>query len=942
MSFFFAQAGEFMDDHQPISSVLLVEPLTQRELQILALMVNNPSNNEMAESLHLALSSVKWFVQEIYTKLGVHNRRQAIARARETGLLDILALTPKVAPSLAYIARTFLLSDVVDSSRLLKEYPEKIQSALARLESILSRVCTAHGGSPIIPLRDTFQAVFPTGISALTAALEVHRLIDAENWGGLPIRLRISLHTSRAKDQAEDDSEAVIYRAKCLLSTGYGGQLLLTQASAELLQDRMPKGVRLQDLGIHLLKDLARPEHIYQVFGPGRMPDFPPLKSLENLPNNLPLQLSSFIGRKAETRELKRMLLEKGTRLVTLTGSGGTGKTRLAQQISADLLDTFTDGVWLVELAHLSEPNFVPQTVLTTINVQESPGRAKLDLLVEFLQPKHLLLILDNCEHLVQSCASLASTLLRACPLLQILVTSREILGIDGETTFRVPSLSLPGKRQLPPLEALLTFDAVRLFVERAQIVAPGFNLNEKNAAAIIQVVQRLDGIPLAIELAAARLRLLSVHQIATRLDDAFSLLTGSARTALPRHQTLQALIDWSYNLLSEDEQVVLRRLSIFTGDWTLDAVGAICADPQQSELITESPLNGQNPFHADGSFKLLSQLVDKSLVLTSDEPGSEMRYHMLETIRQYLQVKLAAAGEEKTIGDRHAVYYIQSLAIFLDKEPVSEHARYFQLNILNLLAAQEWVLKRQNWYLATAGAESVTQIWENPLIRETLSRILPDQYPTILDMVGRIYFERGLNDQAYEKFEQCLQLSLADPSIFNPGVPMTQLAETTLSLNRLADCRSFAKKAINWFDENSIPYLQMAQTDLAEVEIAEENYVGAWKLLRIIFPLARKHHRRLRIFMLALAGVLIQETGAQPERAFWAAKLLGSVVRLKDVSGDPLYPFAHTLIRRREDLIRQVLSDTEWTDAWNTGHNWMMDEAALQSSICLQQYQLT
>jgi hypothetical protein len=349
----------------------------------------------------------------------------------------------------------------------------------------------------------------------------------------------MALHSGEAVARAGDYFGQALNRAARLMSIGHGGQILVSAATAEL--DQAPPGTALLDLGEHRLKDLIRPEHVYQLTGPGLPTEFPALRSLGALPNNLPMQLTSFIGRENELAAVRRLL--KATRLLTVTGPGGTGKTRLALQTAADVLEGFAVGVWLVELAPLANPVLVVQALASTLGVREQPGRAYLDSLLDYLRAKSALLLLDNCEHLIDACAHFATALLSGCPRLKILASSREALGVAGETIYRVPSLSLPDPHQTT-LETLTESESARLFVERAQAAQPRFTLTAHNLGAIVQITQRLDGIPLAIELAATRVRVLSAEQIAARLDDRFRLLIGGGRTALPRQQTLRALID--------------------------------------------------------------------------------------------------------------------------------------------------------------------------------------------------------------------------------------------------------------------------------------------------------------------------------------------------------------------------------------------------------------
>jgi predicted ATPase len=453
----------------------------------------------------------------------------------------------------------------------------------------------------------------------------------------------MGMHTGEPVSETGGYVGLDLHRAARICAAGHGSQNLLSQTVADLAARDLPPGVTLRDLGAHRLKDLQHPEHLFQVLHPDLPSDFPPLKSLDARLHNLPIQLTSFIGREREIAEVKRLL--GAARLVTLTGSGGAGKTRLAFQVAADVVEGYQDGVWLAEFAPIADPALVPKTVASALNVSERPEREITETLVDALRPKApLLLVLDNCEHLLAACRDLAAALLRRCPQVRILATSREGLGVPGETLWRVPSLSVPVDiHHLPPSEELVLYDAVRLFVDRAMATAHGFTVTSENAPAVAQVCQRLDGIPLAIELAAARVKVLAVEQIAARLDDRFRLLTGGSQTVLPRHRTLGAAIDWSYNLLSEPERVLLRRLTVFAGGWTLEAAEAICRG---------------GSVEADLVLDLLASLVDKSLVLVETHHG-EARYRLLETLRQYGWDQLVGAREAPEVQKRHRAWYL-------------------------------------------------------------------------------------------------------------------------------------------------------------------------------------------------------------------------------------------------------------------------------------------
>jgi predicted ATPase/class 3 adenylate cyclase len=582
---------------------------------------------------------------------------------------------------------TFLFTDIEGSTRLWEQHPEAMRDALARHDALLRGAIEGHGGSVFKTVGDAFCAAFTSAADALAAAVAAQRNVDAEAWDTTgPLRVRMALHTGAAEERDGDYFGAPLNRVARLLATGHGGQVLLSRATYEHVREVLPSGTSLRDLGSHRLKDLQHPEHVFQLLHHDLPADFPPLRSLQGFAHNLPVQLTSFIGREHEMADVKRLLT--ATRLLALTGVGGCGKTRLALQVAADLLDQYQSGVWLVELAALADPTIVPQTVASVLGVREEGSRPLMDTLVDFLRAKVVLLVLDNCEHLLTACAQLAATLLRSCPNLRILASSREGLGVAGEMTYRVPSLSLPDLQHPSSIPTdlpatLMQYEAVRLFVERAVFAQPRFSLTGSNALVVAQVCQRLDGIPLAIELAAARVKVLSVDQIAQRLDDRFRLLTGGSRSALPRQQTLRATIDWSYNLLSDAERILLRRLSVFAGGWTLVAAEHVCAGDG-----------------IDGSavLDLLAQLVEKSLVI-AEEDENGVRYHLLETVRQYGRDRLVEGAEPAAVRNRHLAVFLrlaEEAAPHLLGEAVADRGAWLQRLAVehdNLRGALEWAL---------------------------------------------------------------------------------------------------------------------------------------------------------------------------------------------------------------------------------------------------------
>jgi predicted ATPase/class 3 adenylate cyclase len=538
---------------------------------------------------------------------------------------------------------TFVFTDLEGSTRLLQAHPDAYRDAVARHHALLRGAVEAHGGVVFETVGDAVYAAFARPTDAVKAALAGQLALQAEDWGGVgALRARMGLHLGEVERQGGHYFGAPLYRCARLTATAHGGQAVLPEATAALVRDALPPGAGLRDLGAHRLKDLAAPERIYQLVASALPADFPPLRTLDALPNNLPVQLTSFVGRERALAEVGCLLAAE--RLVTLTGAGGVGKTRLALRVAADGLDRFPDGVWLVDLAPLADEALVPQAVAAAVGVREDPGRPLVATLADALRPKRLLLVLDNCEHLLEACARLAEGLLRACPDLRVLATSREALGLAGEAPYRVPSLALPAAPGPLSVEALAPSEAVRLFAARAATVRPGFAVTAQNAAAVAEVCRRLDGIPLALELAAARVRVLPVEPLLARLEDRFRLLTGGSRTALARHQTLRAAVDWSYDLLGAAERTLFARLSGFAGGFTLEAAEAVGAG------------EGIEPVDV---LDLLTRLVDKSLVVAEEQPDGAARYRLLETLRQYAQETPAAHGGAEAVRARHAAYYL-------------------------------------------------------------------------------------------------------------------------------------------------------------------------------------------------------------------------------------------------------------------------------------------
>ncbi|KAA1248928.1 LuxR family transcriptional regulator [Mycobacterium simiae] len=576
---------------------------------------------------------------------------------------------------------TLLLADVEGSTRLWEMHPEQMTTAIGRLNQTVNATIASHDG--VRPLEqgegDSFVAAFTRASDAVACALELQRAPLA------PIRLRIGVHTGEI--QLRDESNyagPTINRTARLRDLAHGGQTVLSAVTELLVLDHLPDGVWLTDLGCYPLRDLPRPERVVQLCHADLRNEFPPLR-VRHTPasHNLPAQLTKFVGRQSEMAELRQLAM--GNRLVTLTGTGGAGKTRLAVEVTSQLSTEFPDGAWYIELAPVTDPAVVLVTVAHTLGLPDQPGRSIVNTLRRFIGGKKMLLVLDNCEHLLDACGRLAVELMKACPQLTILTTSIEPLGVPGELSWPVPSLSLAG-------------EAIELFTDRARRARPDLDVGEDNIALVTEICTRLDGMPLAIELAAARVRALSLPQIVDSLHDRFHLLTGGARTAVPRHQTLRASVDWSHALLTEPEQALFRRLSVFAGGFDLDAAQAVGADSkvQRYQLLDQ-----------------LSLLVDKSLVLAQDT-GNGMRYRLLETVRQYAEEKLDESGEAAQLHTRHRDHFMATAEGLESRGHSRDELRlaWAQTEIDNLRAAVGWSMRNSDPQLALRLILALRPLW--------------------------------------------------------------------------------------------------------------------------------------------------------------------------------------------------------------------------------------
>ena len=604
-----------------------------------------------------------------------------------------------------------LFSDIEGSTRLWESYPEAMQAAIQRHDAILDNTIEAHGGRVIDHAGDGVFAVFEEG-HPLHAALAIQRHIQDEDWAEIDeLRIRIGLHAGQVPAGTDDPRGPLANRTARIMDAGHGGQILVTPAVLDVQE--LPSEAWIADLGTHELKDLTDPQPIYQLNHPElAWQAFPALTSLSAQPNNLPTQLTSFVGRQTEIAEVEELL--GSTRMLTLTGMGGSGKSRLAVQIGAEQVGAYPDGVWLVELAPLSEPEFLPQQVADALSVREESNQTLTDTLARHLADKTTLLILDNCEHVVDEVAELAERLLHQCPDLIVLATSQIAIEIAGEQTYQVPPMTLPASAASP--EAIFEYDSVRLFVDRARLSQPTFELTAETGPSVLEICDRLDGVPLAIELAAARVRAMPVSKIARRLDDRFRLLKSSSRSMPSRHRTLQATLDWSHELLSESEQRLFRRLAVFAGGFTLEAAEQVCADEALDELDV---------------LDLLERLVTHSLVQLRDE-----RYGMLESVRQYAATQLEAADEATSFHERH-LRFVSELAA--EAEPAlkgqdqADWLERLEVEHGNIRAALDWAFQSGYAEQALQLASALGRFW---LVRGHLTE-------------GRSWLEPALEKQA-------------------------------------------------------------------------------------------------------------------------------------------------------------------------------------------------
>ena len=698
---------------------------------------------------------------------------------------------------------TFLFADLEGSTRLWEDHPDAMRGALARHDEILRESITGHGGWVVKSTGDGALAVFATAQAAVDAAVAVQRGLGAATWGSTgPLRVRMGLHTGASEFRDGDYYGPAVNRAARLMAAAHGGQVVVSHATEELARDATVDGVSLVDLGEHRLRDLARPERVFQVVAEGLVREFPGLGSLESVPGNLPVQISSFVGREDDIAGVAALV--RGGPLVTLIGVGGVGKTRLSLQIAAELATGFSDGAWFCDLASVTEDDGVAFAVANVFGIVPRAGVASLEAVVEFLRGKQLLLVLDNCEHLVDGVGLFVEHLVRADPQVRVIATSREALAVEGERLWPVRPLSVPASAMEPEVEVSAP---VRLFLDRATGLRPTFQLDSSNLGAVLEICRRVDGIPLAIELAAARIAALSPAEIANRLDRRFALLTGGRRGGVPRHETLRAAIDWSFDLLDDAERLTLQRASVFVGGFTLAGIEGVAEDaPELGETID-----------------VVGRLVDKSLLIADDE-GETTRYRLLETIRQYALEHLDASGDTEDVRTRHLRYFVEFAAqagpALMSADELTWEART-RPEIENLRAAMAWAIETEDPAAALQLAAPFSGQWHarhpfglsrlGDLASATPGADSHPLYPVVLGMAAEYLRSRGEQDRATELANQALRLAN------EPDNPARCLAECVLGNLSLWNARDdpaehFERAAASARLAGNLPMLALSQ----------------------------------------------------------------------------------------------------------------------------------
>ncbi|MCW5849426.1 MAG: tetratricopeptide repeat protein [Anaerolineae bacterium] len=889
---------------------------------------------------------------------------------------------------------TFLFTDIEGSTKLWERYPDAMKVALARHDAILRQAIESHNGYVFKTVGDAFCAAFTRATDALAAVFEAQQALllpftasssspeagqpalpsphlpGKEGGESVPIRVRAGLHTGMAEERDGDYFGPAVNRVARLMSAGHGGQTLLSQPTYELLQERLPAGASVRDLGERRLKDLIRPERIYQFMMPGWPTEFPALKTLDARPNNLPAQLTVLVGRDAELERCRERLRRGDVRLLTLTGPGGIGKTRLALQVATEMIDEFEDGAFFVPLT-TTDPDLVLSDIAQALGVREASGQTMLASLRDALRDKNMLVVVDNFEQVIAA-APMIAELLAAAPRVKFSVTSEIVLRVRGENTMRLEPLSLPRRGRTPPLDELLKYAAIALFVQRAIESKADFRLTEDNAAAVVEICQRLDGLPLAIELAAARIKVLNPQTMLNRLENSLKLLTGGARDLPSRQQTIRNAISWSYDLLEEREKRAFARLAVFVGGFSLEAAEAI--------------INAQGDLEQD-ILDEISSLLDKSLVRQGEEVNGEPHFSMLRTVREFSLEQLADRGELEDMRQNHAAYY---RALAEEAEPKLTGAQQAQwLNRLeaehsNLRAALDWLAESGDDEGAWAMGGALWRFWSvrghfsegraclanlleiGPLSLKGTPASLRQARAKLVQSAGTLAAQQGDYPAARELYEESLALrrdlgdkrgtanllnNLGVLARFEGDLEMARARyEESLALLRTLNDRAAVGQALN-----NLGLVLRYQGDLAEARQSLEESLRLRRQLKDKWGIANSlsslgdlaleqgdfdaaqtflnesltlnlelgDRRALAFDLEYLAGLAAARGGFE-----YAIHLLGAAAALREEIQAPLSPAEEVKVAARLRPARDAVGDTAYFEALAVGRTISLDAA--------------
>ena len=858
---------------------------------------------------------------------------------------------------------TFLFTDIEGSTALWEQDQVAMAAAVARHLTLLRAAIESHGGALFKVVGDAVQAAFPTAPDAVAAALDAQRAVAQEAWPErvAPLRIRMALHTAAATPQDGDYLAPGLNRLARLLAAGHGGQVLLSLATQDLARDVLPSGASLGDLGEHPLRDLYRPERVFQLLHPELPADFPPIRTLATRPNNLPLQPTPFLGREEQIARVVDVLCREDVRLLTITGPGGVGKTRLALQAAANRLEDFPNGVWFVDLSSLTDPALVPSAIAGVLGVR-GEGSDLVDRLTNVLSEQHLLLVLDNFERVLDA-TQVVSDLLATVPGLKVLATSRTPLHAYGEREYPLAPLALPDPTHLPSVERLSQYEAVRLFIERAQAARPDFTVTNANAPAVAEICARLDGLPLAIELAAAFVKMLPPQALLKRLEKRLPLLTGGARTLPARQQTMRNAIAWSHDRLTPDEQTLFRRLAVFSGGCTLEAAEAV-VDPE-------------GMFDVFGG---IASLIDKSLLRQDEGVEGEPRFRMLETVREYGLERLEAT-EGEVVRRRHAAYFaalgITGEAQFELWLAMTATLDRVEREIDNLRAAMAWaeqtgdaetglVVANTFWSLIFhRGQQSEGRDWLTRLLAleadvpvavralafcslgwlalnqgdlaaaslaagqaVDLAATEPLVLASSLNLLACTLWNRGLLAEARQRFEEALAVARSHPNgnVILPGI-LNSFGVFARNHGTRQEAREAYEAALAMLPGTDVSMVQPLLVDnLAQLAWDEGDHLRSASLTLEALRLGRTVRNGYAVAStLDMAARHVLAAG----RAHTAARLLGAADGLRRRAGVVVEP---DNVADREALVaqvQQILGEAASTQAWSEGEGWSLDQAS-------------